>query len=123
MTVPAPDLDWEGHVKFRPAAAAQTAISIIPKAAQTANLITVRASDGSDPVVVGAGVTTLGSIGVAGPTILVKTNGAPTDADFTQATPAMPIPPVGTIAVVLSSAKIYVKTAAAAGWASSVALT
>ena len=123
MPTPAPDIDWEGHVKFRPANSAQTAISIIPKSGQSANLVTVRASDGTDPVVVGSGVTVLGSIGVAGPTLLVKTSGAPTDADFTQATPVMPVPPVGTIAIVLATAKIDVKTAASAGWASTVALT
>lgn len=124
MTVPTPDLDAEGHVKFRPAFASQTAVSLIPKAAQTSLLVTVRGSDGSDPVIIAAGANTLGGIGVIGPTLFVRTNSAaPADADFTAATPALPIPPVGSIVLVAGSAKLYVKTTATAGWASSVALT
>lgn len=124
MTVPTPDLDAEGHVKFRPAFAAQTAVSLIPKSAQSALLVTVRGSDGSDPVIIAAGANTLGGLGTAGPVLFVRTNSAaPADADFTAATPAMPIPPVGTAILVAGSAKLYVKTTATAGWASTVALT
>jgi hypothetical protein len=123
VTIVTQDWDLEGRQKFRPANTTTAAVEIVAPASHSGQIVKVLASNGDAPTVVGSGVATLGGLSVAGPVLYVKTNGAPADADFTAATPAMAIPPVGTICIVLSSAKLYVKTAAAAAWASSVALT
>jgi hypothetical protein len=117
--------DWalEGRQRFSPANTTTAAVEVIAPASHSGGILKLLASNGDAPTIVGSGVATLGGISAAGPFVFVKTNGAPTDADFTAATPAYAIPPVGTFCLVLSSAKLYVKTATAAAWASSVALT
>jgi hypothetical protein len=123
VTVSVQDLDYEGRATFRPANATSPALRLVTPASHSGLLVQPLGSAEAAPTIVGSGVATLGGLGVSGPVLHVRTAGTPADADWTAATPAMAIPPIGTIVVVLGTAKIYVKTATAAAWASSVALT
>lgn len=122
MTVSTPELDLElANALYRARVGTTAMLKFVPKAAQTAALLTSINFDGTSTFP--TGYTSWGGIGHAGPVAAIKsTSGAPADADFTGATPAISAPIVGSMIYNTNSHKLYIVDAASS-YLSSVAFT
>lgn len=121
MPVPTPEWDIElGNAIWRNAGTGSV-LKLAGKTGQTLPFITPVNTDatGTFPT----GYTTFGGIGTVGLVAAVKTTaGVPADTDFSGATPAVPLPPIGTIIYSTSTKKLYARDAAGS-YLASVALT
>lgn len=121
MPVPTPELDWEiGNGIFR-AASINSTLRLAPKTGQLVPFITPCNTDGTQTLP--TGYTGMGGLGTVGVIAAVKTTaGVPADTDYSGATPAIPLPPIGTMIWSTSTTKLYVKNAAGS-YLATVALT
>lgn len=121
MPVPTPELDWEiGNGIFR-AGTTGTPIKLAGKTGLLVPFITPVNTDGT--ATLPTGYTGMGGLGSVGLVAAVKTTaGVPADTDFSGATPAIPLPPIGTTIYSTSTKKLYVRDAAGS-YLASVALT
>ena len=120
MTVPTPEFDVEftnAIFRFR----AGGGIRIVGGVGSTNLFMTPANTDGT--VTFPTGYTGMGGLGTVGVVAAVKTTaGVPADTDFSGATPAVALPPIGTILWSTSTTKLYVKNAAGS-YLASVAFT
>lgn len=121
MPVPTPEWDIElGNAIWRNAGVGSM-LKLASKTGQAVPHITPVNTDGTSTLP--TGYTGFGGIGTAGVIAAVKTTaGVPADTDFSGATPAVPLPPIGTMIWSTSTTKLYVRNAAGS-YLASVALT
>jgi hypothetical protein len=119
MPIPIPEWDVEyGNAIFRTRG---PGIKFVPASAATNLLFTPVNTDGT--ATLPTGYTGAGGIGVFGVVAAVKTTaGVPADTDFSGATPAIALPPIGTMIWSTSTTKLYVRNAAGS-YLASVAFT
>ena len=121
MPIPTPEQDIElGNAIWRNAGTG-VVLKLAPKTGQTLPFITPVNTDASGTFP--TGYTGMGGIGTVGLVAAVKTTaGVPADTDYSGATPAIPLPPIGTIVYSTSTTKLYVRNAAGS-YLATVALT